>query len=95
MTAKGVEGAQGCLDPTCYPSASVQMGARAGMCCWAGQMTPEDLQLVCHLEGSGDDSNTHGNVNTQRGQGLKPSTEHPCLPLALPRRKGLARVHGP
>lgn len=70
-------------DPTCYPSTSAEAGARAGTGCWAGQMTPEDLQLICRLDGSGDDSNTRCNANTQRGQGLNPNPGHLCLPLAL------------
>lgn len=59
MPAKGVEGAQGCSDPACYPSASTEVGARAGLGCWAGPVTRENLQLICHLDGSADDSNTH------------------------------------
>jgi len=64
VTAKPVEGAQRCSDPTCYLSASAEVGARAGVSCWAGQMAPQDLQLVRHLDGSCDDSNTLRSIDT-------------------------------
>lgn len=43
MTAKGMEDAQGCTDPVCYPLYSTEVSACAGIGCWAGQMTPDEL----------------------------------------------------
>lgn len=95
MPAKCADSAQGCSDPVCNPSgcsASEEVGTHGGFGCWAGQLTLEDLQLVFHLNGSGDNSNALSSINARRRQGLKPNTEHPCLPLALTAWEERARL---
>lgn len=57
--SKGCEGCSGLLRSYVLSISLHKVGARAGLGCWAGPVTWEDLQLICHLDGSADDSNTH------------------------------------